>query len=47
MSERIGVDIPATPNLVRFDSPRREQIVDVLAGALKIRHRIRDGHQRG
>ena len=47
MSERISVDITPTPNFVRLNSPRREQVIDMLSGALEIRHGVGNGHERG
>lgn len=47
MSQRVRVDIPATPDLVGADASSREQVIDMLSGALEIRHGVGNGHERG
>ena len=47
MSERVAVDISTATNLIGLDSPRPEQVIYMLATALQVRHRVRNGHQRG
>ena len=46
MSQRIRVNVTPTPNFVGFNSTRREQVIDMLATALEIGHRVSDGHER-
>lgn len=47
MSKTIGVNVPASSHLVRFDSSTVDKVVDMLLRALQVRHRIRHSHQRG
>lgn len=47
MSEGIGVDVTATPNLISANPSSRDKVIHVLATALQVRHGVRDGHQRG
>lgn len=45
VSQRVRVDIPATPDLIGADTSSREQVIDMLPRTLEIRHRVGDGHQ--
>lgn len=47
MSERIGIDVPASSDFVRLYPTSGQQVIDVLPGTLQVRHRVRNGHQRG
>lgn len=45
MSEGIRVDISTATNLIGLDSPRPEQVIDVLPRTLQVRHRVGNGHE--
>lgn len=47
MSERVGVDIPSPSDFVRADTSSLQQVIDMLSGALEIRHGVGNGHERG
>ena len=47
MSEGIGVDVTATPDLISANPSSRDKVIHVLATALEIRHGVGNGHERG
>lgn len=46
MSERVSVNVPATPDFVRLYPSIREKVIHMLPRALQVGHRVGNRHQR-